>query len=320
MTGLSWLITAACAAASLLACHVSNFKFAHTLIPANLVVALLALVVFVAYVFRNDFFILSISNAVAIFSAFPSAGALFSYVTMHYSSSFVLWDGTFASADELFRLDWLSLLRWADAHRSIAGVLSFAYGSIILQGIAALIILSLWSISPIAGARVGVSDQRPIVFDGRGLHAGSRRIAYRNINPAIEFPWLPSSATSYAADVLQLRTDAPVIPFDDFQGVITFPSFHASLGVLFLWAFWRTPVVRWIALILNGALIAATPIFGGHYLLMSQRACFWPSVHPDRTRSGWVFRQAFGGSSRGDAQFQEQSQQRANSTGSYQQR
>jgi len=322
MAGLSWLITAACAVASLLACHVSNFKFADTLIPANLVVAFLALAVFVAYVFRNDFFILSISNAVAIFSAFPSAGALFSYVTVHYSSSFVLWDGTFASADELFRLDWLSLLRWADAHRSIACVLSFAYGSIIPQGIAALIILSL--LGQYRRLQVLVLAFQISVLLCSTVAAFMPAVgeyAYRNINPAIEFPWLPSSATSYVADVLQLRTDAPVIPFDHFQGVITFPSFHASLGVLFLWAFWRTPVVRWIALILNGALIAATPIFGGHYFVDVAAGLLlaFGSILIAQGAVGRL-RQAFGGASRGDAQFQEQSQQRANSTGSYQQR
>jgi membrane-associated phospholipid phosphatase len=144
--------------------------------------------------------------------------------------------------------------------------------------------------------------------------------AYRNINPAIEFPWLPSGATSYVADVLQLRTDAPVIPFDNFQGVITFPSFHASLGVLLLWAFWRTPVVRWIALIMNGALIAATPIFGGHYFVdvAAGMLLAFGSILIAQGAVGCL-RQAFGGASRGGDRIQEQSQQRASSTGSYQQ-
>ena len=161
-----------------------------------------------------------------------------------------------------------------------------------------------WSVSPIAGARVGVWDFSVLLCSTVAAFIPAvGEYAYRNINPAIEFPWLPSSATSYVADVLQLRTDAPVIPFDHFQGVITFPSFHASLGVLFLWAFWRTPVVRWIALILNGALIAATPIFGGHYFVdvAAGMLLAFGSILIAQGAVGRL-RQAFGGSSRGGDQ------------------
>ena len=279
MAGLLMAITAASAVASLLACHVSNFKFADTLIPANLVVAFLALAVFVAYVFRNDFFILSISNAVAIFSAFPSAGALFSYVTVHYSSSFVLWDGTFASADELFRLDWLSLLRWADAHRSIAGVLSFAYGSIILQGIAALIILSL--LGQYRRLQVLVlAFQISVLLCSTvaALMPAVGEYAYRNVNPAIEFPWLPSSATSYVADVLQLRTDASGHPFRPLSGSNHIPKLSRLARRSIFMGVLENPCGPMDRVDPERRLDRGHPNLAGTTLLMSQRACFWPSV------------------------------------------
>lgn len=269
MVWLSWLVTAATAAVVLLACYVSNFKFVPTLIPINLVAAFFGLMVFVAYVlFRNDFFILSISNAVATISAFSSAGAILSYVAMHYSFSFHLWDATLASTDKLFRLDWYSLLRWVDAHRSIADILSYAYVSFVQQAVGVVIILSL--LGEYRRLQTLILAFQICALSCAAIAAFMPAVgeyAYLKINPAIQFQWLPSFVTSYVADVIQLRTDAPFIPLDGFKGVITFPSFHSALGFLFFWAFWRTPVVRWIAFILNATMVAATPIFGGHYFV-----------------------------------------------------
>jgi PAP2 superfamily len=56
-----------------------------------------------------------------------------------------------------------------------------------------------------------------------------------------------------------------IIDFDTLTGIITFPSFHSAAAALYLWAFWP---VRWIgpiALLVNVAMLLATPICGGHY-------------------------------------------------------
>jgi membrane-associated phospholipid phosphatase len=57
------------------------------------------------------------------------------------------------------------------------------------------------------------------------------------------------------------------IDFNALAGIITFPSFHAAAAALYLWAFWP---VRWIgpiAMMLNIAMLLATPICGGHYFV-----------------------------------------------------
>jgi PAP2 superfamily len=50
-------------------------------------------------------------------------------------------------------------------------------------------------------------------------------------------------------------------------GIVTFPSFHATSAVLYAWAFWPVRWIRPIALIANGAMLASTPIDGGHYFI-----------------------------------------------------
>jgi membrane-associated phospholipid phosphatase len=52
---------------------------------------------------------------------------------------------------------------------------------------------------------------------------------------------------------------------DGAEGIITFPSLHTALGVLFIFALWPVRNLRWIAALLNIVMIAATPIDGGHY-------------------------------------------------------
>ena len=50
-------------------------------------------------------------------------------------------------------------------------------------------------------------------------------------------------------------------------GIVTFPSFHATSAVLYAWAFWPVRWTRPIALLANGAMLASTPIDGGHYFI-----------------------------------------------------
>ena len=51
------------------------------------------------------------------------------------------------------------------------------------------------------------------------------------------------------------------------EGIITFPSLHAALGVLFPAALWHVSGVRWIALALNALLLISTPAYGSHYVV-----------------------------------------------------
>jgi hypothetical protein len=88
---------------------------------------------------------------------------------------------------------------------------------------------------------------------------------YVDVGPA-GFSTLP--AHNHAAVLEALRSGAlRTIRLDCPEGLITFPSFHTAGALLFIWALWKTPYVRWLALGLNVALLAATPVFGEHYLI-----------------------------------------------------
>ncbi len=50
-------------------------------------------------------------------------------------------------------------------------------------------------------------------------------------------------------------------------GLVTFPSFHAATAALYLWALWPVRWFRPIAVVVNTAMLLATPLGGGHYLV-----------------------------------------------------
>jgi membrane-associated phospholipid phosphatase len=50
-------------------------------------------------------------------------------------------------------------------------------------------------------------------------------------------------------------------------GLVTFPSFHAASAVLYAWALWPVRWIRPFVILANGAMLASTPIDGGHYFI-----------------------------------------------------
>jgi hypothetical protein len=57
------------------------------------------------------------------------------------------------------------------------------------------------------------------------------------------------------------------VALNKFEGLITFPSFHAASGVLFTWALWVVRPLRWPLLAVNAAMVMVAPIHGPHYFV-----------------------------------------------------
>jgi hypothetical protein len=58
-----------------------------------------------------------------------------------------------------------------------------------------------------------------------------------------------------------------VLDLMHLSGIVTFPSFHATSAIIFLWAMWSVWWMRPIAAVTMGAMLLATPMVGGHYLI-----------------------------------------------------
>lgn len=68
---------------------------------------------------------------------------------------------------------------------------------------------------------------------------------------------------------LPLVRDGVLRHLDLFKlaGIVTFPSFHAASAVLYAWALWPIRWARPVVVIVNGAMLASTPVGGGHYFI-----------------------------------------------------
>jgi membrane-associated phospholipid phosphatase len=58
-----------------------------------------------------------------------------------------------------------------------------------------------------------------------------------------------------------------VIQLNNLEGLVTFPSFHTANAILFAWALWTVPYLRWVGLVVNGLMILSTPLTGAHYII-----------------------------------------------------
>ncbi|WP_342361255.1 phosphatase PAP2 family protein [Terrarubrum flagellatum] len=178
-----------------------------------------------------------------------------------------LWDATFARWDSALGLDWVSLLKFYEAHPRFYAVLACTYYSMLPQ--IALLLLALatmraflrldafiFSFGLAAIVTMAIATLMPSVCAGE-FHAASTG-SLLNIRPNWDF----------AQSVHELRAGSLTsVKMAEAKGLVSFPSFHAICAILITIAFWRVPYLRWAALVLNLAMLAATPIEGGHYFV-----------------------------------------------------
>lgn len=148
---------------------------------------------------------------------------------------------------ELARID--GALGW---HNIIGDtvVLRIAYKSLAWQAVFAVCLLSL-------------PGRSPRVFLGAFTVAAVACIAISAVLPAVgtsdAMPWSPIFAGLRDGTVRTLVAGGA-------QGIVSFPSFHAALAVILIATLWST-AGRWLAVVLNGLCLMATPTYGAHYLV-----------------------------------------------------
>lgn len=200
----------------------------------------------------------------ALFSLVSMVGALASYVVAGGSRGYT--DGTLAAMDRAMGFDWIALYGWFADNPVAATIAKFAYLSIFVTPVMVMFALGLAGQAARARqflAAFAVALAIALVcfhfFPARSALVGhlGERIGY-----------MPAAGTQHIAVIEAARagTLAPVDP-TQLAGIITFPSFHAVMAMLFVWAAWPVRAIRWPIAVVNAAMIVATPIQGTHYLI-----------------------------------------------------
>ena len=171
-----------------------------------------------------------------------------------------LVDATLSRWDVALGFDWVAYCRWVQQHPWADLTLKYAYKSFIVQFPLMVIYLSLTrrfkQLSDFCGGMVVsmiITHVSSWFWPAAG--AGKYYVAQLAVDMSglSDFEPLRSGA---------LRTIDPTA----LQGLISIPSYHTVLAVLFTCAFWRTRLA-WPILLTNIAMILATPKFGGHYVV-----------------------------------------------------
>lgn len=197
--------------------------------------------------------------------AFGAAANLLTYFLAN--SGVHLYDDVIAQVDRALGFDWPVACRWTAAHPAILAVLRNAYSMLLVESGIVLYIVAVFY------------PERARRFSTALITSTAFTIALAQVLPAVG-PFgsfndigLPAAcfsdltALQGADQFLKLRTGAlDSIDFTAISGLIAFPSYHATAAILLTYFLRGVPVLFACALTFNAAMIAATPVVGGHYM------------------------------------------------------
>lgn len=238
----------------------------NALLPAFAVLGLEGTAAFYTYRRPEVRFAATLSGLAQLI-AFSAVAVCLSYAAASTAGPF--WDESLVSWDRALGFDWRAYLAFVDATPWLGLFLTIAYQSLQVQLALVMVVL---------GFSGRVRDIRTFLF--AYVIAGLATVITSALMPAMamyalfklqpaDFPHLaPAAAYVHVAAMDGLRAGTlRLVSVTQGEGIITFPSFHAVLGVLITMALWPVYWLRWPVLVLNVLLVAAAPIDGGHYLI-----------------------------------------------------
>ncbi len=262
---LVWTMIASSACAVMMAVILGRFTFIWStlLLPAAFGGALLAL----AWLYRRrDVRIAAALTGTAQLIAFSSVAAPLSYIAA--SLGWPLQDALFDAADRALGLDWMALLAWMNGHPTLYAVLRPIYLCLTPQITVAVLCLAftgrlawlrVYVLAFIFAALVTIAISAVLPAEGVWPYYGLTPVQSPHVMPVVSTSWPAFHGLRDGSFRALLALGS--------EGIITFPSLHAALAVILIAALWPVPVVRWVILVLNGAMLAATPIDGSHYFI-----------------------------------------------------
>src|SRR5271155_1957172 len=266
----NWIVVGAMAATLALSVLITDF----TIAPVGLLVAVGYIAIYAGFAHANansptrrDPQVMFVLGATAQIVLTTAVMAPMTYVAA--AINLPMQDSALLAADRAMGLDWAAYVHFVDNRPSLASWLNVGYAMIGWPLFAIPVVLAAkqgyvrieeftFAFGVALAATTIISGLVPAigVYQQIGLDPGS----LKNINPG--------------AYLDQLRDLPPTregvlrhLDLLGLGGIVTFPSFHAASAVLFGWALWAVRWLRPLALLVNGAMLAATPLNGGHYFI-----------------------------------------------------
>jgi hypothetical protein len=221
-----------------------------------------------------------ISRAIPIFSVQVAINALLQYVLIVFSATVLsysaatvgrpLIDRELLLADQYIGYDWRAYVELVASHPLIASAMKFSYAFIFFVPLIVTVALS---------ATNNVRALEKFILAGLislvltvgifALFPATTAWTYLQLSDAevAAFHHLPLSSQDWIGKLIQIRQGgAATLQTLNGNGLIAFPSFHCTAALLLVWSMWTIRWLRAPMVIISLTLLAATPIFGGHYI------------------------------------------------------
>ncbi|MET3828008.1 membrane-associated phospholipid phosphatase [Sphingomonas sp. PvP055] len=258
--GSWWLI-----GAMALVCFAVSFNLGFHVRPASMTPLGIGLVLLYAgYAIGSRTGRARLANGAIAFlqmTLFTAIGVVLSYALAAHAAP--LWDDVFAAADRRLGFDWHAIFAVADRSPALLWIGGVAYHSLTLQMIVCIVALA-------ATDRIGTlrtTVAAAILTGFATILISAFMPALGNVfDPAAYHLLWPSVAWIEQDMLLGLRDGSwRTVDLTQLMGIVSFPSYHATLAVILAWAQrdlrgWRVAATVWA-----GVTILATPLFGGHY-------------------------------------------------------
>ena len=257
----AWLLVTLMAGGCLLACHGLGFVVDPlAAVPAGIGVAVLIGAMLFARA-RGRVRLDLGTTAFLQMTLFTLLGVVLAYALAARGGP--LWDGRLAAADVRLGLDWPAIRDAADRMPAALWIGGLAYHSLVVQMIVCIVALS-------AAGRATALRRAVVaaVLSGAVIIAISAAMpAMGNLVDPVRYRHLwPSVAWQERALIAGLRDGSGrVLDLTRLMGIVSFPSYHATLPVILAWALRDVRGLRFAAPACAGVTILATPLFGGHY-------------------------------------------------------
>ncbi len=263
-----WIITAALAIVDV--AGIFALGFSVPLVKGVLIAGIAFMMLVLSWFYtvkRPDARIAAASNATLFLIVFTLLLATLSYLAC--SLGWPLLDNNFEAIDRALGFHWSAHMSFVAERPALAKILLVAYQTSMPQ--VALVILVL-----VAVQRYERLEQFLLLFAitattvivAAAVWPSFGPFAMNTPPPEVLAPISdPYPAAWHMKHFLALRDGSMrEIPLNNFQGLVSFPSFHTALALITVWALFP---VRWLSTpvyILNGVLIFSTLAIGGHYL------------------------------------------------------
>ena len=195
--------------------------------------------------------------------AFSLGASLLNYLLLSCAGARI--DIELAALDRALGFDWPRAMAWMAQHPRLNLAALIAYSSMLPQ--VALLTIALATVKHEDVYRfcagLALSALACIAIWGFAPSFGAF-----SVYPFVQGHMALALDPTYAHDLVRLLSDGPgLISPRDTKGLIGFPSYHAVLALLVMWHARKIKFLRGPAILLNIAVLIATPIQGGHHLI-----------------------------------------------------